>query len=382
LPVDYYDLNVAGIPVHSTAFRAIHPDDLRVSPFRMFTSLLRLELIDNESLKEKARELLSTRQVFSAELLSLIDLSEKQGGLKSGLTNDQATRFIAQTLDVFRWHNKARVTKQEYETLKKSHALIADIVSFKGPHINHLTPRTLDIEEVQIQLSKRGKQGFISKQIIEGPPLRKHPILLRQTSFLAIEELIEFTDEKNGKHTARFGEIEQRGIALTPKGKRLYDRLLQQAKKAKAAKQSKYAEALTEAFIEFPDSHKELHAQELAYYSYSANPNLKVPINQISHEPLASPEQLVNDGILIISPIVYEDFLPVSAAGIFVSNLVDPVSINLENKNNKKIQHTQKQTHQALFEEALGATVIDSFSLYETQQQDSLKEAMKTVAFD
>ena len=42
-PVGYYDLTPAGVPVHSTAFRAVHESALQVSPFRVFTSLLRLE---------------------------------------------------------------------------------------------------------------------------------------------------------------------------------------------------------------------------------------------------------------------------------------------------------------------------------------------------
>ena len=37
-PVGYYDLSVAGVPVHSTAFRAVHEDALQISPFRVFTS--------------------------------------------------------------------------------------------------------------------------------------------------------------------------------------------------------------------------------------------------------------------------------------------------------------------------------------------------------
>src|SRR5690606_32979797 len=46
-PVGYYDLVPAGVPVHATAFRAIDAQALSISPFRVFTSLLRLELIDN-----------------------------------------------------------------------------------------------------------------------------------------------------------------------------------------------------------------------------------------------------------------------------------------------------------------------------------------------
>lgn len=32
-PVGYYDLTPAGVPVHSTAFRAVHEAALRISPF-------------------------------------------------------------------------------------------------------------------------------------------------------------------------------------------------------------------------------------------------------------------------------------------------------------------------------------------------------------
>src|SRR5438874_7548929 len=46
-PVGYYDLSLAGVPVHSTAFRPIAEDALRRNPFRVFTSLLRLELIED-----------------------------------------------------------------------------------------------------------------------------------------------------------------------------------------------------------------------------------------------------------------------------------------------------------------------------------------------
>ena len=38
-----------------------------------------------------------------------------------------------------------------------------------------------------------------------------------------------FAGEHKGTHTARFGEIEQRGVALTPKGRELYDSLLAKA---------------------------------------------------------------------------------------------------------------------------------------------------------
>lgn len=51
-PVGYYDLAAAGVPVHSTAFRPIDPASLAVNPFRVFTSLLRLDLIGDRLLAE------------------------------------------------------------------------------------------------------------------------------------------------------------------------------------------------------------------------------------------------------------------------------------------------------------------------------------------
>lgn len=97
---------------------------------------------------------------------------------------------------------------------------------FPGCHINHLTPRTLDIDRVQ---SMMPECGIEPKILIEGPPRREVPILLRQTSFKALEEPVLFAGEMRGTHTARFGEIEQRGVALTPKGRALYDELLNKA---------------------------------------------------------------------------------------------------------------------------------------------------------
>lgn len=59
------------------------------------------------------------------------------------------------------------------------------MVCFPGCHINHLTPRTLDIDRVQELMPK---YGIEPKILIEGPPRREVPILLRQTSFKALEE--------------------------------------------------------------------------------------------------------------------------------------------------------------------------------------------------
>lgn len=364
-PVDYYDLSVAGIPVHSTAFRAIDSDDIKKSPFRVFCSLLRLDLIENTELRNQADEILENRKIFPEELLKLIELFEEQ----EELTNQEATKFIEHALDVFRWHENSTVDFQTYEDLKDANGLVADVVSFKGPHINHLTPKVLDIDACQNEFKNK---GIKAKAFVEGPSKRKCPILLRQTSFIAIAENITFSDDKSGLHTARFGEIEQRGIALTPKGRRLYDKLLQQAKVDDS--NIAYNIRLEEAFKQFPDSYEELRQQGLAYFNYSvlaSKDHLETSATDI--------DTLIEQGLIEAKPIVYEDFLPVSAAGIFTSNLSS--SSEETNKSATNVDSTkipQGNSNQTIFEKALGTKVVKSFDLYEAMQQESIKAtAMK-----
>ena len=286
-PVGYYDLAAAGVPVHSTAFRPTDAASLAISPFRVFTSLLRLELIEDAALRDEAAAILDRRQIFSPRLLELIAQAEAAGGLPAS----QAPAFIAEALRTFRWHETAAVDAALYRRLKAAHPLIADVVCFHGPHINHLTPRVLDIDAVQAAMQVRAMRP---KAVIEGPPRRAVPILLRQTSFHALDEPVLFPGSEGGlpgTHTARFGEVEQRGVALTPKGRALYDRLLAQLQ-AETADGAAPGEARARIFAAFPDDADALRADALAFFRA--------------------------DGA---EPVLYEDFLPVSAAGIFRSNL-------------------------------------------------------------
>ncbi|WP_431222941.1 2-oxoadipate dioxygenase/decarboxylase HglS [Serratia sp. L9] len=367
-PVGYYDLAVAGVPVHSTAFRAVHESDLQASPFRIFTSLLRLELIEDEALRELAQRLLERRHIFTERALELISLHEIQGGLDG----DQAREFVVQALETFRWHSSATVSTHEYQLLHDQHRLIADVVAFKGPHINHLTPRTLNIDRVQ---SAMPGCGITPKAVIEGPPPRRCPILLRQTSFKALEEDVAFIEPDGhqvaGHHTARFGEIEQRGVALTPKGRALYDRLLQDTNDALQApatesNAAQYRQLLIENFQAFPDDYQTLREQQLAWFRY-----FPTECGLAAKEALdkqSTLEQLIALDYVRFQPLVYEDFLPVSAAGIFQSNLGD----------NPQSQFATASSRTA-FEQALGAKVIDELELYQQTQQRSLQACAQTL---
>ncbi|KAL6354761.1 hypothetical protein LRP88_12106 [Fusarium phalaenopsidis] len=356
-PVGYYDLTVASLPVHATCFRPLTKEALAYNPFRVFTSLLRLELIQDESLRQQAAEILSKRNIFTPRCIELIEMFETEGALSEAAAHE----FIKEALETFRWHNTSTVDMKTYKALRATHPLIADVVCFKGPHINHLTPRVLDIETAQIQMKR---YGLDAKEAIEGPPPRTCPILLRQTSFLALDEAIAFSEgaETGGSHKARFGEIEQRGVALTPKGRRLYDDLINEwRQKSFDASPETKEEILAKVFERFPDDTKSLREQDLAYFTYK----LTDSASKVSSTDM---DALIDSGAVQLEPITYEDFLPVSAAGIFHSNL----------GNDGGMEHVAA-ADQASFEKGLGCKVNKEFELYRKMQEASIEECFANL---
>lgn len=325
-PVDYYDLTVSNLPIHSTAFRPTHKAELAANPFRVFTSVLRMDIVEKKhpELAKEATELLAKRHIFKPDLIKLIDKNE--------LTATEAKEFVQAATEVFRWHTEAAVSLEVYERLLKGHDLLADITGFKGPHINHLTPRVLDIDLLYERMKQKGVAMIPA---IQGPPRLPALPLLRQTSFQALSEPIKFGTSK-GKHRARFGEVEQRGIALTPKGRALYDKLLANTEAKAKQKDPDYMQVLEQEFTTFPQSYEELRAQGMGYFTYSG------------------------EGI---TPITYEDFLPVSAAGIFKSNLVDGGEM--------EIASTQNTGRQQLSDIVGG--IRDPFALYAAEEAESKK---------
>ena len=369
-PVGYYDLSVAGVPVHSTAFRPVSDAALLANPFRVFTSLLRLDLIADEALRAQAAAILARRNIFTERALALIAQSEANGGL----TDAEADEFVGEALETFRWHSESTVDGTTYDALHKAHRLIADVVCFKGPHINHLTPRTLDIDAAQAAMPERGMDA---KDVVEGPPRRACPILLRQTSFKALKETVRFAGDATGagSHTARFGEIEQRGVALTRKGRALYDQLLAQVRDMGSAGSAApdYGSRLAQVFEAFPDTHEQLRRQDLAFYRFTlSDEGAALAAGEAAAAAASDLDALIARGLAQAEPIVYEDFLPVSAAGIFQSNL----------GGEEQKQYAAHAAQQA-FEADLGARVHDEIALYEQAQQrsiDQLRSALRTQA--
>ena len=83
----------------------------------------------------------------------------------------------------------------------------------------------LDIDELYRRMTAR---GITMTDAIQGPPAWHGPaVLLRQTSFRALAEPRRFRDAdgtvSDGTLRVRFGEVEARGVALTPKGRDRYD---------------------------------------------------------------------------------------------------------------------------------------------------------------
>ncbi|KAJ4421917.1 hypothetical protein N0V82_003414 [Gnomoniopsis sp. IMI 355080] len=383
-PVGYYDLAVAKLPMHATCFRPISAASLEANPFRVFTTLLRPELLVSSEAREVAMRLLARRKIFSPALLDLLDTAE--GHQQGRLTRAQGDSFVTEALRSFSWQPVAAATHEEYGVLRAEHPILADIACFRSAHINHLTPRALDIDMAQRSMIE---EAINVKERIEGPPRRSCPILLRQTSFLALEEGIRFPSrvENNaaeeeeeedhlveGHHKARFGEIEERGAAVTAKGRKLYDELLEEASSRAASEgEVEYAKV----FEKFPDSWDELRKQELIYCEYQCESDAReklAGLGDVSGQARTTLlDVLVQRGVLTARPLTYEDFLPFSAAGIFQSNLQSKKPAATAGPV-KAVDAGPAGGDREGYERAMQCSALDADHLYAEAQRRSLEK--------
>ncbi|KAH8748109.1 hypothetical protein F5883DRAFT_653283 [Diaporthe sp. PMI_573] len=381
-PVGYYNLSPAGLPMHATCFRPTTSASLRRNPFRIFATLLRAELLNSEKAQPLSRDLLGKRSIFTDELLELLEIAESQGGR---LREGQAGEFIPQALRTFSWLPVAASTFDQYNGLKAEHLILADIACFRSAHINHLTPRTLDISTIQ-KAMEDAKMAV--KPRIEGPPLHKCPILLQQTSFLALEENIEFRKDDRSdcltspthdssliraNHKARFGEIEERGAAVTAKGRELYDKLLHESlARAVGLSTEEQDDLIHNIFTRYPDDWAELRRQGLIYCEYHCTKKLDNSSSKATGS-ISLLEQLIMDGIVEATPITYEGFLPFSAAGIFQSNLQANETVR------KELDIKAPKSDYEGFREALAEEPLDAETLYANIQQASLRAVAQVL---
>lgn len=363
-PVGFYDLREAAasaVPVVSTAFRPVDGEELARNPFRVFTSMLTPAdpRFFDADLRARLETFLAARELFPPELLTLADRAEAT----RELPEDEAERFLQLAVGAFELSSEP-VDRAWYETLERISGVAADIGGVRSTHINHLTPRVLDIDELYRRMTDRGIEMI---DTIQGPPAWKGPdVLLRQTSFRALAEprAMRLADGsiESGALRVRFGEVEARGIALTRQGRALYDQLLgridEQASRNPAEPRGDIARAVWERHM--PGSEEELAAQGLAYFTY----RLTADRPGDGGKPPTAVDELVRRGWVQADPIVYEDFLPRSAAGIFQSNLSG------EGTRDNDQEGTAYDA--AWLSGALGREVLDPYTLYAEQRNASL----------
>ncbi|MEU5998786.1 DUF1338 family protein [Streptomyces sp. NPDC047197] len=365
-PVGFYDLREAAasaVPVVSTAFRPVDAEELARNPFRVFTSLLTPAdpRFFDPDLRSRLETFLAGRELFPPELLSLADRAEAERELPDA----QAERFLHLAVQAFELSAEP-IDQAWYEELERVSAVAADIGGVRSTHINHLTPRVLDIDDLYRRMTDRGIEMI---DTIQGPPAWKGPdLLLRQTSFRALAEprALRQADGSvtRGALRVRFGEVEARGIALTPAGRALYDRLLtlvdDEAARRPAADRTELARTLWATHV--PATERELAARELAYFTYRAAPDRP----RDGTQPPTTIGELESRGWVRAEPVVYEDFLPRSAAGIFQSNLSGEGSLDTEQEG--------AAYDSDWLSGAVDREVLDPFALYERQQSLSITQ--------
>ena len=329
-PCGFYDLRDAApapIPVVSTAFRPVDRAELAANPFRVFTSMLVPEdrRFFDPDLEGRLRSFLDARELFPRELLALADVAIEHGELSAA----DADRYLELAAASFAL-SADPVDRAWYSELERISGVAADIGGVTTTHINHLTPRVLDIDDLYASMQARGIEMIDE---IQGPPRWDGPdVLLRQTSFRALAEPRTFREAdggiSQGALRVRFGEVEARGIALTPSGRDRFDELVAAVDRRLADDPDlSRADAAPQVWREgLPSTERGLCLAGLGFFTFRADSS--VAAGSLTPEQGAALEQgelaaLVRTGVLHPEPIVYEDFLPRSAAGIFASNLTD-----------------------------------------------------------
>jgi len=235
-----------------------------------------------------------------------------------------------------------------------------------GELVEQLTKR---LQHPDLVLRELDHSGF--KDVTEGPS-EDTPVLLRQDSYRALTEPVAFRDSDgtvtNAEHSARFGEIEQRFYATTPTGRALYDSCLAAAE-VDRERHPDLAESDLDAyevmyakhFAAFPKTLRELLRQRLVYGDFAPASKGIAEKSRIDTTDLW---QLIDAGYVRYEGLRYEDFLPVSAAAIFASNL---------NESGTRTTAAVRPVYtQAMLETVMDQRIIEADALYRAMEARSL----------
>ena len=261
----------------------------------------------------------------------------------------------------FRHLSRSAIDSYAIETVSES-----DITELAARLMNRL-------QQPEFALRQLNHAGF--KDFTEGPSADT-PVLLRQDSYKALTEPVTFREADgstvDAEHTARFGEIEQRFYATTPKGRALYDECLINADKVRETDpgfikrdHEGYQQAYAKCFATFPKTLAGLLEQGLVYGIYSATAKGMEAVCQQQIQTRDANE-LVRLGFAQVEGLRYEDFLPFSAAGIFASNLGE--------YGTKSTAATKPIYSQATLEQIMGRKIIDPNVTYARLQEESLSK--------
>lgn len=362
-PVGFYDLRgdeATSLPIVSTAFRPTTPEALAINPFRVFCSTLVTDdrRYFDARLTDDLDAFLASRELFGDDVVALAEQAEADGGLPDA----EAEEFLRLATACFELSDDP-VDRAWYTRLAEISGVAADIGGVRATHINHLTPRVLDIDDLYARMTAL---GITMIDEIQGPPRWEGPdVLLRQTSFKALAERRRFREADgsvvDGTLSVRFGEVEQRGIALTRAGRDLYDRMIVAVDERAASGEDRNDAKLAVWAEHLPTTEQGLADAGLAFFTY------EVAAPRPAGETPSALKRLVDGGWLVRTPIVYEDFLPRSAAGIFASNL--------DSSGSRDVTREGAPRDEAWLAEAMGRMVHDPMDLYAAQQRASLDAA-------
>ena len=237
---------------------------------------------------------------------------------------------------------------------------------------------TARLQQTDLQLAKLNHAGF--KDFTEGPA-EGTPILLRQDAYKALTEPVVFQQPDgstvNSAHTARFGEIEQRFYATTPAGRKLYDECLATGRNCPRAKpqlgQTRLrclSKRIRAVLRRLSQNVAGVLEKKLVYGRFTATAAglAACAAGSIQTNDL---NELIQLGYVHGDGLRYEDFLPVSAAGIFASNLGQ--------YGTKSTASTKPAYSREMLEEILGRKIIEADDIYSQLQVESIRNTYEQL---
>lgn len=364
-PVNYYDLREK-VSVESTAFRPVSSEEIGRNGFRVFCSMLSMECIAEEH-REFVQGIIARRNLFDAELTSLIRLSNEQGGLDS----DQAARFVDKCVDLFTRPEEALVSLEEYTKLRDINKVAAQILISNSLAFNHLTPSVASVPQAHEEMQKRGIRSI---PVWQGPVGKD--VILRQVSCLAPPVVLKFPNGDgsftSAEYQETFVEFEERLQALTGQGRLKFEAMFADGKQRLTLSENDpgyaehYYEVMRQSLADFPSEPSELYSQGLAYFQY-----------EVADDSVASPgmtfAKAVEVGAVRLVAQQYEDFFGPAATNIFNSN------IGLEGVSNVGIA---KPDSQSSFERLLGQEVVDMYDYYDAIELKSRETVAAQLGID